>query len=118
MGFVHVRVLVCNPTQEELCREVELLVDTGAILSVVPRSVFSQLGIRPLGRRRFRAFGGVIERETGNVTIKYRDVSAGITAVFGGEGDTPVLGVTALEVLGYQVDPSTGELNPTELLLL
>ena len=52
------------------------------------------------------------------MTIKYHDVSAGITAVFGDEDDTPVLGVTALETLGYQVDPTTGELKPTELLLL
>ena len=96
----------------------ELLVDTGAILCVIPRSVLTRLGIRPMGSRRFRAFGGVIERETGTVLVKYRGYSAGVTAVFGDESDAPVLGVTALETLGYQVDPTTGELNPTELLLL
>ena len=37
---------------------------------------------------------------------------------FGEENDTQVLGVTALEELGMQVDPTTGELKPMELLLL
>lgn len=41
-----------------------------------------------------------------------------ITVVFGEENDTQVLGVTALEELGMQIDPITGELKPMELLLL
>lgn len=118
VGFVHVRTMVCNPTHEDRCQEIELLVDTGATLSVIPREMLQHLGIRPLGKRTFRGFGGVIERETGAVTIKYGENSAGITAVFGEGDDTAVLGVTALETLGYQVDPTTGKLNPTELLLL
>ena len=118
MGFVHVRVQVCNPAQVERCQELELLVDTGAILSVIPRATLDQLGIPPLGSRKFRGFGGIIERQTAGVTVRYQEYSAGITAVFGEEDDTPVLGVTALETLGYQVDPTTGELKPTELLLL
>ena len=40
------------------------------------------------------------------------------TVVFGEENDTQVLGVTALEELGMQIDPVTGELKPMELLLL
>ena len=64
MGFAHVRVLVCNPAQEERCQEMELPADTGAMLSVIPGSVFAQLGIPSLGRRSFRGFGGVIERES------------------------------------------------------
>ena len=118
MGFVHVKTLVCNPAQEERCQEAELLVDTGATLSVIPRATLEQVGIRPIGSRKFKAFGGIIERETGVVTIKYLDDTAGITVVFGEGDDTPVLGVTALETLGYRVDPTTGELEPTELLLL
>jgi aspartyl protease family protein len=118
MGFTNVRVLVCNPTDEERCQELEMLVDTGAALSVVPGSILTRIGIQPLGTRRFRAFGGVIERETGTVEIQYSGDRAGVSAVFGAKDDPPVLGVTALETLGYQVDPTTGELKPTELLLL
>ncbi len=32
--------------------------------------------------------------------------------------DTPVLGVTALESLGYEVDPVTRKLKPVELLMI
>jgi hypothetical protein len=35
--------------------------------------------------------------------------------VFGEPDDTPVLGATALETLGYQVDPVSKRLKPTEL---
>jgi len=34
------------------------------------------------------------------------------------KGSTPLLGVTTLELLGLQVDSTTGELKPLELLLL
>ncbi|MGQ9515465.1 MAG: hypothetical protein ACUVTL_10550 [Thermoproteota archaeon] len=35
-----------------------------------------------------------------------------------GKKDTPVLGFAAPEALGYQVDPISKELKPTELLTL
>lgn len=44
--------------------------------------------------------------------------SAYSVVVFGGGLDAEVLGVTSLEELGLQVDPTTGELKPLELLLL
>ncbi len=118
VGFVYARVLICNPTQRERCQEMEMLVDTGAILSVIPRDILARLGVLPDGRRRFKGFGGIIERETGTLTVKYQQDSAGITAVFGEEDDAPILGVTALEALGYQVNPATGEMNRLEEILL
>jgi hypothetical protein len=38
--------------------ELEGIVDTGAIYSVVPRRILEELGIKPVERRRFKAFGG------------------------------------------------------------
>jgi len=38
--------------------------------------------------------------------------------VFGEEGDTVVIGVTALEIFGLEVDVVRGVLKETELLLL
>lgn len=117
MGFTNVKVAVINPATA-LERDVELLVDTGAVLSSVPRSVLEGLGIKPIGRRRLRVYGGqVIEREAAVVVIRYEKVRAGATVLFA-EEDTPVLGATALEALGYQVDPTTRQLKPTELLMI
>jgi hypothetical protein len=38
--------------------------------------------------------------------------------IFAEKDDTPVLGATALEAMGLQVDPVTKELKPVELLML
>jgi predicted aspartyl protease len=38
--------------------------------------------------------------------------------IFAEEADTPILGATALEAMGLQVDPVTKELEPLELLML
>ena len=118
MGFLRVDVELSNPTDPRQFERIELLVDTGATLSVVPAPMLERLGVRPLGRRDFKGFGGVVRRQTGNVTMAYDGAAAGITVVFGEPDDPPILGVTALESLGYRVDPVTGELHPTEMLLL
>jgi len=118
MGFTNVKLTVINPATA-LGRDVELLVDTGAILSSVPRKILEGLGIKPIGRRRLRVYGGqVIEREVAVVIIQYEKVRAGATVLFAEKEDTPVLGATALEALGYQVDPTTRQLKPTELLMI
>ena len=114
MGIVHVNVAISNPADPDRGEHLELLVDTGATLSVVPRRVLERLAVSPIGRRDFRGFGG----ETGIVSMTYDGATAGVTVVFGEEDDPPILGVTALESLGYQVDPVSGELKPSEMLLL
>lgn len=111
-------VRLSNPAQPEPAEEVKLLVDTGAILSVVPRLLLGRLGIKSVDKRSFRAFGGVIERETGGVLLRYDGASSVVPVVFGDAADPAVMGVTTLEALGYQVDPVSGELKPTEMLLL
>jgi len=119
MGFTYVKVNLSNPALKEKKREVELLVDTGAILTAVPRKILEELQIKPVGKRTLRAFGGqIVERKIGATLINYKKVYAGITVIFAEEKDTPVLGATALEALGYQVDPVTKQLKPTELLMI
>jgi len=60
----------------------------------------------------------MIERETANVLMHYDDAVAGVTAIFGEDDDTLVMGVTAFETLGCQVDLVAGELRRTEMLKL
>lgn len=119
MGFTYAKVIVSNPADKKKKREVELLVDTGAILTAIPRKILEELKIKPVGRRKLRVFGGqIVERDIGAMLIEYAEVYAGATVVFAEEKDTPVLGATALEALGYQVDPVTKQLKPTELLMI
>ena len=102
-----------------MSEEVELLVDTGAIFSSVPRPVLEKLGLIPIERRGLRVYGrAIVERDIGGLVFEYGGNRAMAPAIFGEDKDTTVLGTTALEALGYQVDPVTRQLKPTELLMI
>ena len=119
MGFTYVRVAVAAPASPDRTEEIELLVDTGAILSVIPRPMMERLGVTPVGMQRVRAFGGeVMEREIGVVLFTYNGASGGVSVIFGEEGDQSTLGVTALEVMALRVDPRSGQLERTDILML
>jgi predicted aspartyl protease len=69
MGLLKLRAGLYNPEKPERVVEVEAIVDTGAIYSVVRRDILEQLGVKPVERRRFRAFGGYVERDIGEIGI-------------------------------------------------
>ena len=119
MGYVRVKVKVRNPHVRTREAEVEVLADTGAIYSIIPSTILQSVGIERRSMRKMRlADGRVIERHLGIAEIEVRGETAHSNVIFGEDEDASVLGVTALEELGLQVDPLTGELKPMELLLL
>jgi len=118
MGFLKVRDGLYNPAQPDKVVEIEALMNTGAVYSVVRRDFLEQLGVRPLERRRFKAFGGHIERDVGEVGLVLLGRRRVVPVVFGEEGDVAVIGATALEIFGLEVDVVRGVLKEAELLLL
>lgn len=119
MGFTYVRVALSNPANPAKSVEIELLIDTGAVFTAIPRKLLEELELKPITRRKLRIFGGqIVERDIGGVSVKYKEASAVVPVIFSEEADTPVLGTTALEALGYQVDPITRQLKPVELLMI
>lgn len=119
MGFTRITVTICNANDLARCQDIEVLVDTGATASFIPAQTLRQIGVVPAGRRRFKSFDGrVVERQVGAVVFSYKGDIAGAPVIFGQGTDTPLLGVTALEALGYEVDPVSHELKPIELLML
>ncbi len=118
MGFIYVDVGVSNPSTPETSEEIRVLVDTGATLSVLPASLLERLGIPRIGSKRFRGFGGEVTRDIGNVTMHCDGELGAAGAIFGDEDDPPIMGVTALESLGFEADPVSGKLNRVEMLLL
>ncbi len=119
MGYVRVKVRISNIERPEKSKEIELIADTGAIYTIVKRKTLEEIGIRPIGRRRFKlANGDLIERDIGICRIDIGDVFTHSIVVFGEEKDAELLGVTTLEELGLQVDPVTGELKKMDLMLL
>jgi clan AA aspartic protease len=118
VGFVKVRVGLYNPLQPEKVIEINAIVDTGAVYSVVRRDFLEKLGVKPLRRRRFRAFGSYVERDVGEVGMVLLGERRTVPVMFGEEGDAVVIGVTALEIFGLEVDVVRGVLKEAELLLL
>jgi len=118
LGYIRVKARVWNIEKTEDVKEVELLADTGAVYTVLPRSFLKSLGVKAIGRRRFRlANNQVIEREVGIVGIEIQNIKTHTITVFGDE-NVYLLGVVTLEELGLELDPIKGELKPLELLLM
>lgn len=118
MGAVFAKFGIANPLNLERETTIDLLVDTGALYSVLPARVLSELGIEPLGRKFFRtADGREIERPVGEAVFAFNDERGTSKVVFGAEGDASLLGVTALEELGLEVDPTSGTLRAATLFL-
>ena len=101
-------------------REVQLLVDTGAFYSIIPRTILADLGIAPSFRSRLRlADGSIIERDGGDVYVHYPGRRVMPTSiVFGEPSDEPVLGVHTLEGLGLQIDPRSGTIREMDTVPL
>ena len=119
VGSVKVKVTLRNSEGPDRKEELEIVVDTGAMYSLVPRHILENIGIRPLERRVFTlANGERIEREFGGAIFEVEERRGHAPVVFGEKEDKCLLGVTALEALGLEVDVVTGKLKPMELLLL
>jgi len=112
MGIRRVDVEIENPTHPGEKRTLRsVLVDTGAELSWVPRSVLESLGVERNRKWYFRqADGTVLERWTGIVVISVAGKRTGDDVVFGEPGDLVLLGSRTLEGLNVRVDPVTKQL--------
>ena len=118
MGYIRVKARIWNVENPSISRHVEFLVDTGAIYSVLPSSLLKELGVEPIGRRKFKlANNQVIERDVGIIGIEVEGIKTHTTVIFGDEG-VYLLGVVTLEELGLEVDPIKGKLRAMELLLM
>jgi len=118
MGLTSLTVEVGNPATPELTEKVELLVDSGAIYSVVPQAVLERLGIKPLATEEFRlADGSGITRKKGIALFRYENRVGGADVIFGEPGDGQLLGAFSLEALGLMLDPLRRELKPLPMIL-
>ena len=116
MDHVWVRARVCD-LGETVCRDVEALVDTGAALTVVPRRLAEELGLKPHRRDRVETGAGVVEFERA-AAILWLEGRKTVTEVWVSDIiDKVLVGATTLEMLGLTVDPRTGRLREAPLLL-
>jgi clan AA aspartic protease len=112
MGLFHVTGRLVGPTGRTAT--LELLVDTGATLLVVPRSLADQLDLTTLRSQPVQTAGG--RREVWPVAevrlvIDAREVT---TPCFIAPGGPALLGAVALESLFLAADPVAKRLVPVE----
>ncbi len=106
MGAVHVTVTIRNPAERDREWSGLFLVDTGATDSLVPRKQLEAVGIEAIGERKYElADGSDLRLDIGVAEIEFMGESVGGTVMFGDDDAEPLLGVTALESVGIEVDP-------------
>lgn len=112
MGATHVTVAVTHPADPQRRWEGLFLVDTGTIDCMAPAKHLRGIGIEPRGKRTYElADGTEIVMELGVASIEFMGEVVGVTIIFGQDDAEPILGVTALESVGIEVDPQNQRLK-------
>ena len=107
-----VTVAVCNPGNPERRWEGLFLVDTGAIDCMVPGNHLREIGIEPDGKRTYElADGTEVSMDVAVARVEFMGEIVGATVIFGKNDIEPILGVTALESVGIEVDPQNQRLK-------
>lgn len=118
MAITYLKVKVANPLKPRSILDRRMLVDSGAVYSVIPESDLEKLNIKPEGTQKFiLANGEEIEKKVGEAKFHYQGRSATSKVVFG-DKNVYLLGVTTLENLGMILDPLSRELKPLPMLLM
>jgi predicted aspartyl protease len=119
MGMFSVTVRLGNLAAPGRAEEVSLIVDTSATLPWIPREILEKLGAVPFSRLPFSpADGRRLERDITAVLLTIDGRKAPVEVAYGELGEEAVLGATALEGLGFMVDPVAKKLVPRDLLAL
>jgi clan AA aspartic protease len=98
---------------------IRFLIDSGATYSLLPKSVWSAIGLKPKRRYTFTlADGTSVERAVSECYIVLPQGEGHTPVVLGEEGDEALLGVVTLEILGLVLNPFTRTLQPMRMLLV
>jgi predicted aspartyl protease len=115
MEMFKVAVKVANPADPSRFFEEEFWVDTGAIYSFVPEDRLEEIGLTPLRSRDLILADGRHDRRLMGealFTLPELDETLTCPVVFAPKGSLYLLGATALENFGVDVDPTTRRLKP------
>ena len=120
MGHIYVEAAFYNPIEYlehvrgkrrlEDVRRVDLkaLVDTGATFPALPEDKVDELNLPIHGEAETATGRGGVKLAAAVIQIEDRYAISYI--IVRSKGATPLIGVVALEQMGYKVDPSTGRL--------
>ncbi len=106
MGAIHVTVTIRNPAEPDRAWDGLFLVDTGATDCLVPRQWLESIGLAPKGQRTYElADGSELRMDVTTADVEFMGEIVGATIIMGDIDAEPLLGVTALDSVGIEVDP-------------
>ena len=112
MGITPVTATVRNPARPRKLWEGLFLVDTGAVDCTVPGKHLRALGLKPRGKRTYElADGSEVTLDMTVAEVEFMGETVGVTVIYGPDDAEPILGVTALESVGIEVDPRSQRLK-------
>jgi len=119
MGITFTKAKISNPRKPRgSVIEIDFLIDTGAIFSVVPSPIARKLALAKLEREEFTLADGSRRRyDVGEAFFEMNEGRGTSKVVFGPADVTPLLGALTLESLGLMVNPVTREVLPMRLFL-
>jgi len=118
MGITTATLKVREHRKTERFVEVEFLIDSGIVYSVVPGKILDELDIEPYREMSFSlADGTTLKRKVSWAYFEFEGEGGPAPVVYGEEGDSPLLGATTLESIGLVLNPLTRTLHPMRLLM-
>ena len=99
-------------------KRIDAIVDSCAAYTTLPTPLLRDIGVEPVGQRRFLlADGRRIFMDFGEARATIDGESVTTLVVFGEDGAPPLLGAYTLEGLALAVDPVEQRLVPTHVIL-
>ena len=112
MGTFNTTIQIANLNGEHF-EDVEVMADTGATTTVIPRSILSGLGIVPSRQRTFEYAGGEqVQLDMAQARARVDGIATITWVIFGEEGISALLGAYTLEGVFLGVDPYNERLIP------
>ena len=112
MGVIHIDATIRNPANRTKSWQGRFLVDTDATDSVVPKCHLEAIGLEPEEQRRYElADGSEVDMGIAGARIEFMNTFTHGLVVFGDVNAEPIIGVTALESVGVEIDPRNQRLK-------
>jgi clan AA aspartic protease len=116
MGITYVEGQVKGPRGKPA--DVKFLIDSGATYTLLPKTVWKAIGLKPKRKMSFTlADGTPIDRSVSEAHLKLAQGEAHTPVILGEESDQALLGVVTLEILGLVFNPFDRTLQPMRMLL-
>jgi predicted aspartyl protease len=117
MSLTYLTIKITNPQNSKKILYKRMLIDSGAVYSVLPSEELKKLGVKPDSKQKFiLANGQEIEKKVGEVRFVWKDSARTAPVVFGNPG-VYLLGATTLEVMGLILDPINRKLEKLPMLI-